>query len=118
MKDDEENAKVPSPDNGDDRYVVPFENEFEAQRRRSELESRLQAALKELDRQRGRVIALEDQSRARDQTAYEYVMLPSKDAPTPIEDLNKFAKEGWRIVTMCQGNDLTWIVVMERQASS
>ena len=45
-------------------------------------------------------------------------MLPSKDAPTPIEDLNKFAKEGWRIVTMCQGNDLTWIVVMERQASS
>ena len=65
MKDDEENAKVPSPDNGDDRYVVPFENEFEAQRRRSELESRLQAALKELDRQRGRVIALEDQLRTR-----------------------------------------------------
>jgi hypothetical protein len=118
MKDGEENARVPSSDDGDDRYVAAFESEFEAQRRRSDLESRLQAALKELDRQRGRVIALEERFHEHDRPGYEYIMLPSKEAPTPIEDLNKFAKEGWRIVTVCYDRDSTWIVIMERPASA
>jgi hypothetical protein len=45
---------------GDDRYVVPFETAFEAQRRQTQLEEELRAALREADRLRGRVIALED----------------------------------------------------------
>jgi hypothetical protein len=42
----------------DDEYVVQFETEFEAQRRQTQLEHELQAAARELDRARGRVIAL------------------------------------------------------------
>lgn len=103
-----------SSDDGDDRYVVPFETEFEAQRRRSELEEQLQSALKEADRQRGRVVALEEQLRERERPGYEYILLPSQGAPVPIEDVNKFAKDGWRLVTACCGNDAMWIVVMER----
>lgn len=98
----------------DDRYVAPFQSEFEAQRRQSELEGRLQSALREADRQRGRVIALEDQLRKRERPGYEYVLLPSQGAPVPVEDLNKFAAEGWRLVTLCCGDDSVWIVIMER----
>ncbi len=111
---DDENAKAQSSDSDDDRYAVPFETEFEAQRRRSELEHRLQAALKEIDRQRGRVIALEDQLREQERPGYEYILLPSEGAPVPIEDVNRFAKDGWRLVSACYGNDSMWIVIMER----
>ncbi len=45
----------------DDEYVVQFETEFEAQRRQTQLENELQAAARELDRARGRAIALEAQ---------------------------------------------------------
>ena len=50
----------------EDRFAVAFETAFEAQRHRTQLEEELRAALQELDRLRGRVIALEDA--LRDQT--------------------------------------------------
>lgn len=101
----------------DERYIVPFQNEYEAQRRQTELEERLAAALKELDRQRGRVVALEDRVREYDRPGYQYIMLPSYGAPVPIEDVNRFAKDGWRLVAASCGTDATWIVIMERAPS-
>ena len=43
-----------------DRFAVDFETAADAQRRRAQLEEDLRAALSEVDRLRGRVIALED----------------------------------------------------------
>ncbi len=57
-------SEDPQPEHFDERedeYVVQFETEFEAQRRQTQLERELQAAREELDRERGRVIALEAQ---------------------------------------------------------
>lgn len=45
---------------------------------------------------------------------FEYLQLPSTGRPVPVEDINKFAKDGWRVVSTCCGGT-TWVVIMERE---
>ena len=45
---------------------------------------------------------------------HEYLQLPSTGHPVPVEDINKFAKDGWRVVSMCCSGAM-WVVLMERE---
>jgi len=46
---------------------------------------------------------------------FEYLQLPSTNHPVPIEDINRFAKDGWRLKAVTFGGNATWLVIMERE---
>jgi hypothetical protein len=49
---------------------------------------------------------------------FEYVQVRSLNSPMPIEDLNKFADDGWRVASVVCTGDSVWVHTLEKDKTA